>query len=145
MSVRLRTQVKNMKSFIAVFFSLLSVLVFVSAGETPIVGKLGKPIGTELTVEGTFQAGKNSWILVKKVNGEKLPAPILIATGNLDPFSRIPTNTVCQFKGKEITSVMENQFDPKTGTTQQAAPGRHFVFEVTEVLAPKGIKVKDSK
>ncbi len=110
-----------------------------------LIGQLGKPVGTELTIEGTFEGGKNSWILVTKVNGEELAAPVRIATDNLDPFSPIPINTVCRFRGREITYIVQNQSDPKTGTTQQAAPGRHFDFKVTEILAPKGVKVSAEK
>ena len=88
--VRLITQTENMKSRTAVFFSFLLSAVLVCADETPIVGKLGKPVGTDMTVEGTFQGGKNSWLLISSVNGEKLTRPVLIATDNLDPFAHIP-------------------------------------------------------
>ena len=117
------------------------------ADEGPLVGKLGKPVGTELTIEGTFQARKNSWILVSEVNGEKLSPAVLMATSNSgDPFSGIPPNTVCRFKGKEITYVVQNIIDPKTGLPgQQPAGGRHFDFKVTEVLSPKGVKIPDEK
>ncbi len=140
------TQAKNMKLRTAVFFSLLSSVVLVSAGETPMVGKLGKPVGTELTVEGTFQGGKNSWLLVSSVNGEKQAPPVLIATDNVDPFAHIPTNAVCRFRGKEITYVVRSAIDPKTGhDMQQASPGRHFDFKITKVLAPAGVKTRDEK
>jgi len=133
-----------MKSHTAAFFSLLMAVVMVSADESPIIGKLGKPIGTELTIEGTFQAGKNSWLLVRQVDGEKLASPVLTPTDNLDPLARIPTNTVCRFKGREITYVVKSIVDPKTRREmQQASAGRHFDFMVTEVLAPKGLKTRD--
>ena len=115
--------------------------------EKPLVGKLGKPVGTELTIEGTFQAGKNRWVLVAEVNGEKLSPAVLMATSNSgDPLSGIPPNTVCRFKGKEITYVVQNIIDPKTGQPgQQPTGGRHFDFKVTEVLSPKGVKITDEK
>jgi len=128
------------------FFLLLASRALVSAGEKPIVGKLGKPVGTELTIEGTFQAGKNSWLLVSKVDEKQLTNSVLMPTYNLDPFARIPTNTVCRFKGKELTYVVQKVIDPKTGRdAQQALSGRHFDFKVTEVLVPKGVKTRDAK
>ena len=135
-----------MKSPTAVFFLLLTSVAFVSAGEKPIVGKLGKPVGTELTIEGTFQGRKNSWLLVSKVNEKKLTSPVLMPTENLETFAHIPTNTVCRFKGKEITYVVQSVVDPKTGREmQQASAGRHFDFMVTKVLAPRGVKTRDEK
>src|SRR3954470_13953074 len=135
-----------MKSQPAVLFSLLTIAVLVSAGETPIVGKLGKPVGTELMIEGSFLSGKNSSLLVAKVDGKKLSSPVLMPTDNLDPLAHISTNTVCRFKGKEITYVVRPDIDPKTGREmQQASAGRHFDFKVTKVLAPKGVKIRDEK
>lgn len=128
------------------FFLLLTSVAFVSAGEKPIVGKLGKPVGSELTIEGTFQAGKNSWLLVSKVNEKKLTSPVLIPTDNLDPVAHISTSTICRFKGKEITYVVQSIVNPKTGRElQQASAGRHFDFIVTKVLAPRGVKTRDEK
>ncbi len=98
----------------------------------------------KMTIEGTFQGGKNSWLLVTKVNGEKLTNAVSVPTDNLDPLAHIPTNTVCRFKGKEITYVVRPIIDPKTGLQmQQASPGRHIDFKVTEALAPKGVKTRD--
>ncbi|MDB6024067.1 MAG: hypothetical protein JWM68_290 [Verrucomicrobiales bacterium] len=135
-----------MKSAIRVFFLLLMSVAVASAGESPIVGKLGKAVGTAMTIEGTFQDGKNSWLLVSTVNDKKLATPVLMPTENLDPFAHIPTNTVCRFQGKEITYVVEAVIDPKTGREmQQASSGRHFDFKVTKVLAPGGVKTRDEK
>jgi hypothetical protein len=135
-----------MKSLVTLSLLLLGSVALVSADDKPMVGKLGKPVGTELTIEGTFQAGKNSWLLVSKVNDKKLTNPVLMPTENLDPLAKLPTSTLCRFKGKEITYVVESVIDPKTGNEmQQAAPGRHFDFKVTEVLVPKGVKTIDEK
>jgi hypothetical protein len=140
----LNAHTKKMNAHTAVCFSVLLAVVIASAGEAPIIGPLGKPVGTELTIEGTFQAGKNSWVLVTTVDGQKLTHPVLVSTCNLDPLAHIPTNAVCRFKGKEITYVVKAVVDPKTGRElQQASPGRHFDFEVARVLAPKGLKTRD--
>ncbi len=115
---------------------------FTFANEQPIIGKLGKPVGTELTIEGTFQGGKNSWILVTKVNEKELSSPVLIAT-SLDTFEAIKTDAGCRFKGMEVTYVVKPVIDPTTGKQgQQAAPGRHLAFKVTKVLVPKGVKIR---
>ena len=95
-----------MKSRIIAFVTSLITLAAAYAAESPVLGQLGKPVGTELTIEGRFQAGKDSWVLVERVDGERLSRPVLIATGNLDPLARIPTNTVCRLKGKELTYVV---------------------------------------
>lgn len=99
-----------------------------------------------MTIEGTSQAGKNNWVLVTMVNDNKLSDLIMISTTNLDPFARIPTNTLCRFKGKEITYVVQEITDPNTGwPMQQASSGRHFDFKVTKVFAPEGVKIREEK
>ena len=118
------------------------------AAEPPIPGILGKPVGTELSVEGTFEGFDRNLLHVVKINGEKLSPAVIIQigmpTGDLGPFARIPTNTVYKFNGKEMTYVVEALIDPKTGKDwQQAVSGRHFYFMVSEVLAPEGIKIRD--
>lgn len=135
-----------MKSHIALFFLLLASVVLVSAGESPLIGKLGKPVGTELTIKGTFQAGKNSWFLVTNVNEDKLTTPVLLPAQNLDPFAHIPLNTVCRFRGQEISYVVKAVIDRKTGREmQQASAGHHFEFRVKKVLAPEGVKTRDER
>jgi len=135
------------KTKISLLCMLLAGISLITwAQEAPVMGKLGPVVGTELMIEGTFKAGKNSWVLVTKVNGKDLPEPKLISTCNLDPFTKIPTNTICRFKGVEITYVIKSIVDPKTGQEcQQAASGRHFDFQVTEVLAPEGMKIREKK
>lgn len=120
-----------------------STVVQAESDTNQITGELGYVVGTELMIEGTFKAGKNSWVLVTKVNDNDLPAPILISTVNLDNSSKIPTNVVCRFKGVEITYVVTPVIDPKTGhELQQQGSGRHFAFKVTEVLAPEGVETR---
>ncbi len=135
-----------MKSRIIAFVTTLITVGAAYAAESPILGQLGKPVGSELTIEGRFQVGKDIWVLVERVDGERLSRPVLIETDNLDPFARIPTNTVCRLKGKELTWVVRDTIDPKTGRPgQQKLAGRHFAFMVTKVIAPKGVKTRDEK
>ena len=125
---------------------LLAGSSLASTNDLTIVGTLGKPIGTKLTIEGTFKAGKNSWFSVTKADGNNLSSPELIAISNLDPFAKIPVNTVCRFKGFEITYVVEDIRDPVTGRSQQQAlSGRHFEFKITEVIVPDDITLRKEK
>ena len=111
-----------------------------------IMGRLGHFVGTELTIEGTFKGGKNGWILVTKVNGRDLPTPVTVSTVYIPGVSRIPTNTICRFKGAEITYVIKPVVNPQTGEEmQQAASGRHLDFKVTEVIVPEGVKVREEE
>ena len=104
-----------------------------------IMGQLGYAVGTELTIEGIFGGGKNSWILVTKINGTNLIPNIRIASNLQHPGHNLQTQTniICRLKGCERTGVVPNK-DPG----QQAAPGRSFMFLVTEVLAPDGLKIR---
>ena len=133
------------RTCIAVLLAALSGSIAGAQSDTnQIMGQLGHIVGTDLTIEGTFQAGKNSWLLVTKVNGKDLPEPKLIPTDNLDPSAKVPTNTLCRFKGVEVTYVVKSVVDPKTGQEcQQASPGRHIDFQITEVLASEGVKVRE--
>jgi len=133
--------------YILVALILTGALDILADSDTnQIVGKLGFPVGTDLTIDGTFKAGKNSWVLVTKVNDKELPVPVLISTANLAYPVKIPTNVVCRFKGVEITYVIKPVLNPKTGEEmQQAASGRHFDFKVTEVVAPVGVKLREDK
>jgi hypothetical protein len=105
------------------------------------MGQLGYPVGTELTIDGTFGGGKNSWILVTKVNGTNLISKIQIASNLIHPGhnAQTQTNIICRLKGCEGTSVVPYQ------KGQQAAPGRHFFFIVSEVLLPDGLKFMEKK
>lgn len=136
-----------MRTWIALVLAAFSSTIAQAQSDTnQIIGHLGVIIGTDLTIEGTFQGGKNSWFLVTKVNGKDLPEPKLIPADNLDHSAKIPTNTLCRFKGVEITYVVKSVVDPKTGQEcQQASPGRHIDFHITEVLAPEGANVREKK
>jgi hypothetical protein len=136
-----------MRTWLALVLAALSGTIAQAQSDTnQIMGQLGYVVGTDLTIEGTFKAGKNSWLLVTKVNGKDLPEPRLIPTDNLDTSAKIPTNALCRFKGVEITYVVKSVVDPKTGQEcQQASPGRHIDFQITEVLAPEGVKVRQKK
>ncbi len=127
--------------------ALTSTVAKAQTDTNQIMGKLGYIVGTELTIKATFQAGKGSSVLVTKVNGKDLPKPELINTHNLDPHTEIPRNTVCRFRGLEITYMITPVIDPATGQypKQQALSGRHFAFKITEVLAPAGVKVREEK
>jgi len=127
--------------------ALTSTVAKAQTDTNQIMGKLGYIVGTELMIEGTFKAGKGSSVLVTKVNGKDLPKPELVPTCNLDPHTMIPRNTVCRFKGVEITYVFTPVIDPTTGraSKQQALSGRHIDFKITEILAPEGVKIKEEK
>jgi hypothetical protein len=106
-----------------------------------IMGQLGYPVGTELTVDGTFGGGKNSWILVTRVNGTNLISKVQIASNLVHPGRNLQTQTniTCRLRGREKTGVVPYQ------EGQQAAPGRHFVFIVNEVLLPDGLEFIEKK
>lgn len=113
------------------------------AQDAPIMGKLGYPVGTELTIEGTFIGGKNRWVKVAKVNGKDLPSPVTISTRYLTEVSHTPPNSHCLFKGVEITYVIKPVLDPKTGKEmQQAGGGRRFDFEVKAILSTEREKTR---
>lgn len=107
-----------------------------------IMGQLGHPVGTELTIEGAFGGGKNSWILVTRVNGTNLIPNVRIGSNLQHPGHNLETqiSIICRLKGYETTGVVPNR-DPG----QQAAPGRYFRFHVAEVLAPDGLKIREQK
>ena len=112
-----------------------------------IIGHLGHPVGTVLVIEGTkVEPYKGYGFDVVKINGQELAKPIRIRLANVaHPFS-VSTNTVCKFKGMETTFIIKPIVNPKTGEPlQQAAPGRYFEFNITEVLAPEGVKIKQDK
>ncbi len=122
----------------------MAVLVTMAwAKEPPIIGKLGRIVGTELTIEcKRSPPWKGDYLLVTMVDGNELKKPVLLAVVNLAQPFNVATNVVCRFKGVETTYVVTPVIDPKTGEEmQQAAGGRHFEFKVTEVLAPEGVKI----
>ena len=123
--------------------AVLAILLVGCARDSVIIGKLGKPVGTELTIEGAFQGEHH--VLVARVNGEKLATPVLVAASNLSPPRYgIPTNTLCRFRGKEVVLEMGGvPIDQDTGAPlpqSSASVPRYFSFEVTEVIAPKEMK-----
>ena len=120
---------------------LLSTLLFADDAQ-PVKGKLGYPVGTELTIEGKYKGGKGSEILVTKINEIELASPQYIST-SLNP-SKIPKDAFCRFIGVERTFIVESDKD-KTGEEprRQIASGRHFIFEVSKVLAPDGVNLKE--
>lgn len=76
-----------MRTWIALVLALTATLAQAQSDTNQIMGILGYPVGTELTIEGRYYAGKNQWLNVTKVNGKDLASPILIATDNLHPHS----------------------------------------------------------
>ena len=120
--------------------AVLAILLVGCARDSVIIGKLGKPVGTELTIEGAFQGEYN--VLVARVNGEELATPVLVTPSNLaPPRYDIPTNTLCRLRGKEVVLEMGGiPIDQDTGAPlpqSSASVPRYFSFEVTEVIAHK--------
>jgi hypothetical protein len=105
-----------------------------AAADQPVIGRLGKPVGTELTLEGTFVPGKGAPMMISKINDKKLSSPVVLQVSNPANFSGLRLDTVYRFKGKETTFVVAS--NPQ----QQISSGRHFELIVTEVLAPEEAK-----
>ena len=134
----------GMQNHTMIMTAVLAILLVACAGEW-VIGKLGKAVGSELTIEGAFQGGGD--VLVARVNGKKLAAPILVTASNLaPPRYGIPTNTLCRFRGKEVVlEVGDRSVDPDTGlplAQPSASVPRRFRFEVAEVIAPKEMKTE---
>lgn len=132
----------NRLAMVALVVVSMSCAVARSQSDTnQIMGKLGCPVGTELTIDGAFGGGKNSWILVTKVNGTNLTSKIYIASNLIHPGhnAQTQTNIICRLKGCEGTCVVPYQ------KGQQAAPIRHFFFIVSQVLLPDGLNFMEQK
>jgi hypothetical protein len=138
-----------MKTCVTFLVAILAAsrCVIADSETNQVMGQLGHTVGTPLVIEGRkVEPYKGYGFDVSRVNGQELTKPVRIRLANVAPPFNISTNVVCQFKGTEITFIIEPIVDPKTGVQlQQAASGRHFEFKITEVLSPSTLKTGEEK
>jgi len=100
-----------------------------------VMGNLGKPIATELTIEGVSSRGKGDFLSVTKVDGKEIAPPIGVEIYNLYPDPVVPANTVCRFEGIETIIDFGN-----SSMTQKF--GKQLWFKVNKVLSPAYIRLR---
>jgi len=130
-------------AFLLTVMTVLSLMA-AKADDVPN-GKLGRPLGTYLTIEGIRaekgKVGVNT-LLVDTVNGKKLDNPIGIWVENVES---LPKNTRCILRGYESGRMIGVPFEvaEKEHIPLSQAAWQFFRdFIVTSVVEPKGLKKK---
>jgi hypothetical protein len=110
------------------------------------LGKLGRPVGTALTIEGVRQKhGKfaGGFLVVDTVNDQKLAKPVSILIQNSKNL--LPADTRCVFEGYETGSMAGEPPALRKGrleSTHQVNWQFWRTFVITSVIEPKSLKIK---
>jgi hypothetical protein len=105
-------------------------------GRYVLVGQLGHPIGTYLTLEGTTPAvAKDARLLVDTVDGRRLSRPVSV---ELRQARGLPANGRVVLRGFEDCGMIGSRFDPADAPGGE--PQAHFRFDSwIEVFSIKSI------
>ena len=108
------------------------------------IGRLGRVIGTYLTIEGVrAERGKVGvkTLLVDAVNGQTLAHPIGIWVDNVDG---LPQSTRCVFQGYESARWIGTppEVAEATGQLSQAVWQLYRYFVVTSVVSPASVELR---
>lgn len=110
-----------------------------------ITGKLGSPLSTFMTIEGTHQRDNTKaqafLVSVDTVDGKKLKAAIVMEVRGIDREEDIPVGSRCTLRGYEWGTLGAIPADPEVpldqqNSIQQRDAGFYDWFEVTKVISP---------
>jgi hypothetical protein len=96
-----------------------------------LIGDLGKPMGTYMTLEGIYREGMPFWMEVDTLDGKKLEKPMRVVIKDLDVKFKDKRVVV---RGFESCGIEGRPMDPekKHQDIPQQAFGLHNWFVVTE-------------
>ena len=114
--------------------------------QTIILGRLGQPVGAELTIHGhkfprELKRDARSFY-VDSVDGQKLGHPIVILVRGVQEW---PDNIEATIRGYEV-GVIQSGFEFVSGPPdQQLRQIINLSFEPLDIIEPKNLKIGDEK
>ena len=126
----------GMQRFEAAFLQKIASAQVLKEDEV-IMGKLGKPVGTEMTVEGLLNMRMGYGLSISKVDDKEISPPVEVWVYNLVPIPFFPENTVCRVVGFESVINFGN-----STSTQIQMGGERLVFLLNKVIFPENLQLQ---